>query len=169
FGATPPASRLSEVVRVASDALAERGYLHASIAPAIVPYHAPEHAVITLALDLGVRTTIGEIRVTGTPGVGRDELLRRLHLAPGVPFERERISARIQDYVADRRKHGYYQAKVDAQVDFQDPDRRVALLTLAVDPGPHVRVLWAGDDIPSGMRADLAPVEREGSIDEDLL
>ena len=169
FGATPPAGRLSEVVRVASDALAERGYLHPSIAPAIVPYHAPEHAEITLTLDPGVRTTIGDIRVTGTPSVGRDEMLRRLHLAPGAPFERERINGRIQDYIADRRKHGYYEARVDAQVDFQDPDQHVALLTLVVDPGPHVRVAWVGDDIPSGMRADLAPVEREGSIDEDLL
>jgi outer membrane protein assembly complex protein YaeT len=169
FGAAPPASRLSEVVRIVSDALAERGYLRASIAPAIVPYHEPEHAVITLTLSPGARTTIGEIQVTGTPSVGKEEMLRRLHLAQGVPFERERLAGRIQDYIADRRKHGYYQAKVDAQVEFQDPDQHVARLTLVVDPGPHVRVVWAGDAIPSGMHADLAPVEREGSIDEDLL
>ena len=102
------------------------------------------------------------------PTVARDELLRRLHLVPGAPYERERLNARIQEYTADRRKAGYYQARVSAVPDLSD-DGRVAPLTLTFDAGPHVRVEWAGDDIPSGMHAELVPVEREGSVDEDLL
>src|SRR5205814_2264642 len=45
----------------------------------------------------------------------------------------------------------------------------VANLTLTVQPGPRVRVLFAGDSLPSDRRADLVPIEREGSADEDLL
>ena len=32
-----------------------------------------------------------------------------------------------------------------------------------------MRVVFAGDPLPSNRRADLVPVEREGSVDEDLL
>ncbi|HEV3139142.1 MAG TPA: POTRA domain-containing protein, partial [Vicinamibacterales bacterium] len=168
FGATPPAGRIAEMSRIVADALAERGYLHPTITPGLRTFHAPEHAVLTFTIAPGVRTTIGEIQIAGAPSLPRAEVLRRLRLVRGEPYERERVNARIQNYVADRRSHGYYQAKVEAVAEPGDSDR-VVTLRLTVDPGPHVRVVWAGDDVPSGMRADLVPVEREGSVDEDLL
>ena len=36
-------------------------------------------------------------------------------------------------------------------------------------PGPHVRVVFTGDPLPADKRAELVPIEREGSVDEDLL
>ena len=48
-------------------------------------------------------------------------------------------------------------------------DQRVADLTLTVVPGPRVRVVFTGDSLPADRRAELVPVEREGSVDEDLL
>ena len=48
-------------------------------------------------------------------------------------------------------------------------DQRTADLTLTVTPGPRVRVVFAGDPLPADRRADLVPVLREGSVDEDLL
>src|SRR5204863_2732201 len=83
------------------------------------------------------------------------------------PFERDVIVARIDKYVAGRRAQGYYEAKA-SMVDLPaDNDRRVNL-TLTVDPGRHVRVVFAGDSFP-GDKRELVPVEREGSVDEDLL
>src|SRR5207245_7316673 len=46
---------------------------------------------------------------------------------------------------------------------------RVADVTLAVEPGSRVRVVFAGDALPSDKRDELVAVEREGSADEDLL
>ena len=46
---------------------------------------------------------------------------------------------------------------------------RLANLTLTVMPGPHVRVVFTGDPLPADKRAELVPIEREGSVDEDLL
>ena len=45
----------------------------------------------------------------------------------------------------------------------------MANLTLTVEPGPHVRVVFTGDPLPGATRAALVPTEREGSADEDLL
>jgi len=38
-----------------------------------------------------------------------------------------------------------------------------------VTPGPHVRVVFTGDALPADKRAELVSIEREGSVDEDLL
>src|SRR5947207_2841169 len=51
---------------------------------------------------------------------------------------------------------------------FVDSDR-VANLTLTVNPGPHVRVVFTGDSLPADKRDELVPIEHEGSADEDLL
>src|SRR5205814_5378400 len=53
-------------------------------------------------------------------------------------------------------------------VELTDGDR-LANITLAVRPGPHVRVAFTGDPLPADRRSELVPVEREGSADEDLL
>ena len=168
FGVTPPSGRTTEMVRVVTDALSERGYRSARVTPSVQVTHDPERAVLTLTLDPGVRTVLGPVLIVGTPSVPRDEFLHRLGMTAGAPFEREALNARIEKYVDERHKAGYYESKVTPTVLFSD-DGRTANVTLTVDSGPHVRVVFAGDPLPADMRGDLVPVEREGSVDEDLL
>ena len=168
FGVTPASGRAAEMARVVTDALAERGYGAARVAPAIELTHEPHRATLTLALDPGVRTKIGPVEIVGNPSIPRDELLRRLGLVADAPFEREALMTRIERYLDDRRRNGYYEAKIAPSITLGDGGR-VAAITLAVDSGPHVRVVFAGDPLPADVRADLVPVQREGSVDEDLL
>ena len=168
FGVTPPSGRTEDMVRVIAEALAQHGYRAAHVTPAVQVAHDPDRALLTLTLDPGARTVLGPVRIVGTPSLPRDEFLRRLGLVAGAPFEREALTARIDRYVDERRKSGYYEAKVTPTVQFSG-DERVANVTLTVDSGPHVRVVFAGDPLPSDERANLVPVQREGSVDEDLL
>ena len=168
YGATPPIGRTSDMVRLLSDALAADGYLHPSVSSAVRLDHAPERATLTFTLEPGARTTIGTIDITGAPGLPRSELLRRINLVQGAPFRRERLASGLERYIQDRRKRGYYEAKITPSIQLADQDR-VANVTLAVDPGPHVRVVFTGDPLPGDRRNELVPVEREGSVDEDLL
>src|SRR5262249_21834957 len=66
------------------------------------------------------------------------------------------------------RSHGYYEARIVPTIDLENDDR-VANITLTATPGPLVRVVFAGDPLPSDRREELVPVRREGSVDEDLL
>ena len=168
YGATPPIGRTSDMVRLLSDALAADGYLHPSVSSAVRLDHAPERATLTFTLEPGARTTIGTIDITGAPSLPRSELLRRINLVQGAPFRRERLASGLERYIQDRRKRGYYEAKMTPSIQLADQDR-VANVTLAVDPGPHVRVVFTGDPLPGDRRNELVPVEREGSVDEDLL
>jgi outer membrane protein insertion porin family len=168
YGASPPLGRLSDMTRILADVLRERGYLRPSIAPRAEIDHDSERATIVFAVDPGARTTIGSVDLVGRPTLSRDEFLRRLGVSPGAPFQREALSAGIEKYIDERRRAGFYEAAVVPTVRLS-ADQRVADLTLTVTSGPHVRVEFRGDPLDANRRAELVPVLREGSVDEDLL
>jgi len=168
YGVSPPLGRVADMTRILADALRERGYLAAAITPRAELEHAPERATLVFTIQPGPRTRIGEVEVVGVPSVSRAVLLDRLGVARGVPYERDALNARIERYVEERRSRGYYEARISAAARLSD-DGTMVDLTLTVAPGPHVRVVFAGDPLPADRRADLVPVEREGSVDEDLL
>ena len=164
-GPSPPATRIEELSRLVEGALRTRGYLRAKVSGRIAPAGVG-HTALVFDIDPGARAVIGSIDVVG-PAAARGELLLQLKVAAGAPFERDALTARIDKYVASRRRQGYYEAKVTLTDRPVDDDRTVNL-TFTVEPGRHVRVVFAGDSFP-GDRGELVPVEREGSVDEDLL
>jgi len=168
YGATPSVGRAADMSRTVEETLAQVGYLHAHVTPRAELAHDPDRATLVFSVEPGVRTEIGSIDIVGTPSLPPHELLKQLRLARGAPYERDALAARIDAYIEGRRRKGYYEAKLTPAVQLTDNDH-VAHLTLTVDPGPHVRVVFTGDPLPSDKRADLVPVEREGSADEDML
>ncbi len=168
YGVSPPLGRAADMTRILADALRARGYLAATVTPRPFLEHAPERATLVFTIDPGPRTTIGNVEIDGVPTVSRADFISRLGVSTGEPYQREALTGRIEKYIAERRSKGYYEAKILPQARLS-ADQRVADLTLTVMPGPRVRVVFTGDPLPSDRRADLVPVEREGSIDEDLL
>ena len=146
----------------------ERGYLNAAVTPGVQIAHTPHTTTLIFTIDPGARTMLGTLNVTGSPAVPAADLLKELGLATGAPYEREALNERIEEYLSGVRNRGYYEAKVTPAVSLSDGER-VANLTIAVDRGPHVRVVFAGDPLPANRHADLVPVEREASASEDLL
>jgi outer membrane protein insertion porin family len=168
YGTSPSLGQVDEMRQIVGDVLREQGYLQPEIRPRADIAHAPDRATLVFSIEPGPRTVVGEIDIVGIPATSRAELLGRLKLAPGGPYRRDALNERIDRYVADRRKAGYYEAKVAVTPTLVNGDRTANLL-LSVMPGAHVRVVFSGDLLPENKRADLVPVEREGSVDEDLL
>ena len=168
FGASPPLSRAADMARTIADALRARGYLHAVVSQRAALQHRPERATLVFSVEPGSRTRVGAVEIVGPPGLSRPELLGELGLAPGGAYQPDDLAARIDKYVAARRARGNYGASIVPSVRLADDDR-VANLTLTVNPGPRVRVVFEGDALPADRRAAFVPIEREGSADEDLL
>jgi len=168
YGATPPLARAPDMTRIVEGVLAQRGYLHPTIASRSRVSHDPEQAELTFTITPNKRTTIGAVEITGTPSLPAPELLRRLGLVRSAPFQRDILNANIERYITERRSRGYYEAQLVPVITLADDDR-VADVTIDVRPGPLVRVVFTGDDVPASRRAELVPVEREGAVDEDLL
>ena len=163
-GPSPPLTRSDELSRIVEAALRTRGYLHAKATARAIP-NGSNHTALVFDLDPGARATIGTITVNG-PDPARMELVEALKISSGEPYERDTLNTRIAKFLGDRRSKGYYEAKVN--VTDEPVANETFNLAITVDPGPHVRVVFAGDPAP-GDRHDLVPVEREGSVDEDLL
>jgi outer membrane protein assembly complex protein YaeT len=163
-GPSPPVARADELSRVVEATLRTYGYLHARATPRIVP-NGGSHSALVFDIEPGMRATIGTITVNG-PDTAQRELLAALQATTGAPYERDALNTRIAKYLRDRRSQGYYEAKVNLTDEAVAGER--FNLTFTVDPGRHVRVVFSGDSV-SGDRHDLVPVEREGSVDEDLL
>src|SRR6185503_3423230 len=143
YGATPPLSRAADMTRILSDALRERGYLHPAITPRPEIEHSPERATLVFTIDPGARTKVGAIEVLG-PANERADIRSQLGLVPGAAYQREALNARIERFTEERRKRGYYEAKIVPVVTLAEDDR-VANVSLTVTPGPRVRVVFTGD------------------------
>ena len=107
-------------------------------------------------------------RSLGPPADARRGILDRLGLAPGAPYQREALNARIERYIDDRRSARLLPGADRAGGPPRDDDR-VANLTLTVTPGPTSASSSPAIRCPADARAELVPIEREGSADEDLL
>jgi outer membrane protein insertion porin family len=168
FGSAPAARRAAEMAVVVEALLQERGYLRAQVTPRTETYHAPDRAAIVFALTAGPRARIGAIEVPEVDAVRRADLLDRLEIAPGLPYERDAIDARVERYVTDRRDDRYYEARLAVTPQRADDDR-IVNLTVSYVPGPRVVVAFTGDALPGDQRDELVPIEAEGTADEDLL
>jgi outer membrane protein assembly complex protein YaeT len=168
FGTAPSGARVQDIAGLVRDQLAERGYMRALVTARPDLERPTRRGVLVVGLDVGARTTISAIDIIGSAGVSRAELLKRLDLSIGGPYEREALNRRIEQYIENRRSQGYYAARLTIRTELVDEDR-VARVTLTPVPGPRVRVAFNGDPLPAGRRDELVPVAREGSADEDLL
>ena len=170
FGETPPITRAREVAASLQQLYMDRGYLGATVtaAPPIVA-HDPDRATLVFDVASGTRTTIARSTVTGRPLSPASEIQSRLRLQPGRAYEPAELRERLDDLVTSMRKRRYYQATAGVVSPTFNADRTQVELTVDVQPGPLVTVTFAGDPLPKADLDDLVPVEREGSVDEDLL
>jgi outer membrane protein insertion porin family len=169
YGFQPSATRVPDLVVALQSYYAERGYRNATILPRIDDDGpVPEQVELVLSIDAGARTAVGAATVTGTPLEPVPEILRKLGLQPGRPFDGPAIDARVAAYEEELRSLGYYEARVRHNAVFA-PDGATVTMALEVEPGPHVRVVFKGDPLPESEREALAPIRQERSVDQDLL
>ena len=168
FGAAPRAALAVAMAEAAAEVYRDRGYRSARVTPAIEAGDAEGEVGLRLEVDAGPRTTMATTRVVGTPTEPASAVIDALRLQPGRPYDRQALDARVAAYENRLRSAGYYEATVRATTEFSDADAR-ATVEVAVEPGPRVRIVYAGDAVPGGSLESLVPVREERSVDEDLL
>ena len=169
YGVTPSTNRVNDMVTTLKAYFADRGFPRAVILPRIQEQEpAPERVELVLSIEAGERVTIGAASVTGTPLGSAAEVLDRLGLQTGRPYDRPAIEARIAAYEESLRERGYYEAQV-RETSVLAEDGRTVAVTATVDTGPRVSLVFAGDPLPEGDPDDLVPIRAERSVDLDLL
>jgi outer membrane protein insertion porin family len=169
FGSLPSTNRLADMVTALQAYYADRGFPRATILPRVEDEElSPERVELVLSIDAGDRVSIGATQVTGSPLEPPAAILAELNLHPGRPYDRPAVDARIAAYEESLRERGYYEALVRPSVVLSEDGRSVAV-TISVEPGPRVRLVFAGDSLPGADVEDLVPVREERSVDQDLL
>ncbi|HXW05367.1 MAG TPA: POTRA domain-containing protein [Vicinamibacterales bacterium] len=167
-GAAPAVGRIQDVALTLERVYADEGFLRAAIRPEAVELHDPDRTLLTFHVTEGPRATVQSIEVRGNPRIPEPELLRRLDLRVGQPYQRARIQGALDRYVTQLQDRGFYRA-IGALRPEVLADATAVALTIDVDAGPAVRLQFEGDPIPEGRRRELVPVQQERSVDEDLL
>ena len=95
-------------------------------------------------------------------------MIRQLRIERGRPYDRAALATRVTAFEQSLRDLGYYEARVTVTPSFAER-QATADLTVDVDRGPRVRVVFAGDPLPAARRDTLVPIRQERSVDLDLL
>ncbi|HJR60821.1 MAG TPA: POTRA domain-containing protein [Vicinamibacterales bacterium] len=169
FGTAPPASRAASVAEMLQDYYFDRGYLGAAIRPVVEVVHDPDGTILTFEIAAGARASVRHVTIAGDPGEPRDRFLRTIHADPGRPYERVEVQARLADYLEELRHEGRYEARGSHRITSQSDDGRSVDLAITVERGPEVVVRFEGDTLPKDALEELVPVQREGSVDADIL
>jgi outer membrane protein assembly complex protein YaeT len=169
FGLTPDAARTADVVKLLESVYRDSGYLNAHIRAETAVEHRREQTTLTFHIEAGPRVTVREVRYEGNAPGTLQAARRELGFAEGQPYDRRRVESRLADYVGGLRERGYYEARADHALEEVSPDRRSAVLVVNLDGGPHISIVFEGDPVSQNVRDDLVPIEREGSVDQDLL
>ena len=167
-GALPSTNRVADMVATLQAYYADRGLPKAAILPRVQEEDPmPERVELVLSIDAGDRVTVGAASVTGTLLEPASQVLAALNLQVGRPYDRPAIDARISAYEESLRERGYYEARVRPS-SVAAEDGRTVSVTVTVDSGPHVSLVFAGDQPPDDVE-DLVPIRSERSVDQDLL
>lgn len=168
FGVRPSATRVPDMVAELEVFYADRGFRQASILPRLQDDDAqPELLTLIVSVNAGARASLRTVTVTTTPLAPEEEVVRRLNLQGGRPFDRTALDERIAAFEEELRGRGYYEARVRQSHDFS-ADGTAVDVQVEVDPGPHVRVVFEGDPLEGDAEA-LVPIREERSADQDLL
>jgi outer membrane protein insertion porin family len=168
FGASPPAGRAPEIARTLEQLYREHGYLRATVRSRATELHDPDRTLLEFEIDAGPQARIGTVEITGEPAEGRDAFLREVHARPSTPYDPLEIAAELADYVQKLRRRGRYLAAASYRPR-PSADATVVDLTISLATGPVVTVAFRGDPLPPDRLAELVPIAREGSVDEDLI
>lgn len=168
FGTSPPVGRTQEAARLVEQLYHDHGFLRATVVPVATERHDPDRTLLDFDITPGPHAVIGTVQIEGQPPEGRDTFLRLIHAAPSQLYEPTAITAEMSKYVQRLRRKarylaaGSYRARPSADATAVD-------LVVSLEVGPTVALAFEGDPLPKEKLAELVPIAREASVDEDLI
>lgn len=155
FGSTVSLSRLTDVVTFLGVVYHDEGYLSPVIAPAS-SLSGPSGSTLVIDVKAGPRLRIGKITVDGNAPEPLNGIPSKLGLTTGEPYRKAEIDWRLGELVGDLRGKGYYEARAEHELS-PAADKLTGDVTISVDAGPHVSIVFDGDELPAKYAAIWSP------------
>jgi outer membrane protein assembly complex protein YaeT len=168
FGPTPASGRAADIAQVVEDLLRDRGYLRAVVRPRGLGASDADAGDMVFDVAAGVQARVRTVTFRPAETEAVRALRDRLDIRPGARYDRAELRKQLASYTDNLRARHYLEARADPGVQTSESGDSVDL-TITLSQGPLVSVEFAGDPLPPKRLADLVPVAREASVDEDLL
>jgi outer membrane protein assembly complex protein YaeT len=143
------------------------GYFSVEIRPAVVDRPDPARSRLVIDIASGPRSRIGSLHVNAS-GLAEPEVLARLDLRPGEPWDVPALERRARRFVESLREEGHYESSITWSVD-RRADAPVVDVTIDASAGPLVELVFDSPLVSERRLREFVPVAREGAVDEDLL
>jgi len=166
YGSSPHASRIDEIARILEAYYRDRGFRSATVSPSVETRPGARYSTLFLDVSAGPRVTVAAVDVQGAPDA--NAAAQRLGLARGAPFDAAALRERVASYLDELRSQGFIEAKLEVEPQYSGETGTVEV-AVRMNRGPHVTVAFAGDPLPASRKDELAVIQREGTIDEDML
>jgi len=162
-------ARLKEAVAGIQRTLADDGFYRASAAPKLTPNTNTQQVSILFQVEAGARARVGEIKVTGNPGLSSAQVGEIAKLHPQGEVTAQSTTRALQRL----RKHYQKEARLEAQISLVSrsyhSESNTVDYTLSVVRGPVVAVHVEGARVAGSVIKRSVPVFEEGAVDDDLL
>ena len=168
FGTSPAPGRAQEMARFVEQLYRDHGFLGAVVTPTATERHDPDRTLLEFSVTPGPQAIIQTVDIEGAPPEGRAAFLRQVHAEPGSRYEPAAITEALTAFAQKLRKKSHYLASASYH-STPSADNRFVDLSIALQIGPVVTIAFEGDPLPREKRAELVPVARESSVDEDLI
>ena len=172
------AAELPDKEKALKQFLLQQGYFTAVVHATTETLDAQNLVNVSFACDLGKRTRIGAIRVSGVSPAESADILNTLHslwarisatsLRSGQKYSKRRVDKSLDYARTHLAKNGRLATSIHAQTSYDSAGNRVGL-ELQVAPGPLVDVRVVGAHLWKRTMRKLLPMFQEGAIDQDLI
>jgi outer membrane protein assembly complex protein YaeT len=167
FGASPAYGRIADVARAVEELLASRGFLKAKVDVAPADTAAADGDIV-LHVTCGPRARVGSVTYRADDPADELDIRSRVPLRAGDVFDRDDLTRRLEAAADHWRAKRYYEASATERAEPSDDGASVDVVITFVR-GPLVTVSVKDNALTPKQLAEFIPLEREGSVDEDLL
>jgi len=149
--------------------LADSGYYHAVITVNQEQHPETQQVNIHFSITPGAVARVGQIIVSGSPGLSDEEIVRISKLRSGDPVSTEHVTRALTRL----RKQYSKNSRLEAQISVVDrryhEDTNRLDYVFRIVRGPVVNVIVSGADVSKSKLRRYIPVYEEHAVDDDLL
>jgi len=149
--------------------LAENGFFEPQITHELRPYPNEQLIDVSFKVVSGPQARIGQVEVTGDPGMSVESFRHYAHLKNNAKVDRDTGGRALTGVLKHYRSKERMEAEIKLVSAQYDTQTKTVGYSFSANQGPIVRVMLVGANLSSERLKHIIPVFEEGSVDEDLL
>ena len=162
-------ARLTQARAQMMQTLAENGFHEPTISQTISPNAAEQLVDIAFRVDSGPQARVGEVQISGDPGMTVDEFRRATKLKAGNRVDNDTINRALNGVLKHYQKRDRLEAEIKLAAQTYNPATKKIDYQFTANRGPTVKVRLEGASMSTERLKRAIPVYEEGTVDEDLL